>query len=124
MLTHENINSVQVVGVPDNLNGEAIAVFILNGDKKLTLEEVRKFLISNNVADFKLPDIVKYIDVWPLTALGKIDRNKLKENLQKTFEPLKHKTIKEANAIIKKGFKNKLPLTSEWKVTIHNDSSR
>ncbi len=80
MLTHENINSVQVVGVPDNLNGEAIAVFILNGDKKLTLEEVRKFLISNNVADFKLPDIVKYIDVWPLTALGKIDRNKLKEN--------------------------------------------
>lgn len=80
LLTHENINSVQVVGVPDNLNGEAIAVFILNGDKKLTLEEVRKFLISNNVADFKLPDIVKYIDVWPLTALGKIDRNKLKEN--------------------------------------------
>ena len=50
--------------------------------------------------------------------------NKLKENLQKTFEPLKYKTIKEANAIIKKGLKNKLPLTSEWKVTIHNDSSR
>lgn len=50
--------------------------------------------------------------------------DKLKENLQKTFEPLKYKTIKEANAIIKKGLKNKLPLTSEWKVTIHNDSSR
>lgn len=50
--------------------------------------------------------------------------DKLKENLQKTFEPLKYKTVKEANAIIKKGLKNKLPLTSEWKVTIHNDSSR
>ena len=80
LLTHEHINSVQVVGVPDSLQGEAIAVFILNGNKELTLEEVRKFLISNNVADFKLPDIVKYIDAWPLTALGKIDRNKLKEN--------------------------------------------
>lgn len=81
LLTHEHINSVQVVGVPDSLQGEAIAVFILNGDnKKLTLEEIRRFLISNNVADFKLPDTVKYIDVWPLTALGKIDRNKLKEN--------------------------------------------
>lgn len=79
LLTHEHINSVQVLGVPDSLQGEAIAVFILNGDKKLTLEEVRKFLILNNVADFKLPDIVKYIDAWPLTALGKIDRNKLKE---------------------------------------------
>ncbi|HEL0873216.1 TPA: AMP-binding protein, partial [Streptococcus equi subsp. equi] len=79
LLTHENINSVQVVGLPDRLQGESIAVFILNGDKELTLEEVRKFLISNNVADFKLPDTVKYIDAWPLTALGKIDRNKLKE---------------------------------------------
>lgn len=79
LLTHEHINSVQVVGIPDCLQGEAIAVFILNGNKELTLEEVRKFLISNNVADFKLPGKVKYIDVWPLTALGKIDRNKLKE---------------------------------------------
>ena len=80
LLTHEHINSVQVVGVPDSLQGEAIAVFILNGDKELTLEEVRKFLISNNVADFKLPDAVRYIEAWPLTALGKIDRNKLKGN--------------------------------------------
>lgn len=79
LLTHEHINSVQVVGIPDCLQGEAIAVFILNGNKELTMEEVRKFLISNNVADFKLPDKVKYIDAWPLTALGKIDRNKLKE---------------------------------------------
>ncbi|HGC8601137.1 TPA: hypothetical protein ACIZ0H_001009 [Streptococcus agalactiae] len=81
LLTHDCINSVQVLGVPDKLHGEAIAVFILKIEsKRLTLEEVRKFLISNNVADFKLPDAVKYIDSWPLTALGKIDRNKLKEN--------------------------------------------
>lgn len=81
LLTHDCINSVQVLGVPDKLHGEAIAVFILKREsKRLTLEEVRKFLISNNVADFKLPDAVKYIDSWPLTALGKIDRNKLKEN--------------------------------------------
>lgn len=81
LLTHDCINSVQVLGVPDKLHGEAIAVFNLKSEsKRLTLEEVRKFLISNNVADFKLPDAVKYIDSWPLTALGKIDRNKLKEN--------------------------------------------
>lgn len=81
LLTHDCINSVQVLGVSDKLHGEAIAVFILKSEsKRLTLEEVRKFLISNNVADFKLPDAVKYIDSWPLTALGKIDRNKLKEN--------------------------------------------
>ncbi len=81
LLTHEQINSVQVVGVPDRLQGEAIAVFILNSDnKQMTLEEVRKFLIANHVADFKLPDAIKYVDAWPLTAVGKIDRNKLRES--------------------------------------------
>lgn len=50
--------------------------------------------------------------------------DKIKEELQKTFEPLKYKTVKQAETLIKKGLKNKLPLTSEWKVTIHNDSSR
>ncbi|MBS6611284.1 AMP-binding protein [Peptoniphilus rhinitidis] len=79
LLTNDHIDSVQVVGIHDYMQGEIIAVFILADDnKRLTLEDIRKFLISNNVAEFKLPDIVEYIDAWPLTALGKIDRNKLK----------------------------------------------
>ncbi|HGI2142639.1 TPA: MptD family putative ECF transporter S component [Streptococcus agalactiae] len=46
LLTHDCINSVQVLGVPDKLHGEAIAVFILKSEsKRLTLEEVRKFLV-------------------------------------------------------------------------------
>lgn len=49
--------------------------------------------------------------------------DKIKEELQKTFEPLKHKTVKQAEALIKKGLKNNLA-SPKWKVTIHNDSSR
>lgn len=49
--------------------------------------------------------------------------NKIKEELQKTFEPLKHKTVKQAETLIKKGLKNNLA-SPKWKVTIHNDSSR
>lgn len=49
--------------------------------------------------------------------------DKIKEELQKTFEPLKHKTVKQAETLIKKGLKNNLA-SPKWKVTIHNDSSR
>ena len=66
----------------------------------------------------------------PLTLhkeLNEFDINKvadkIKEELQKTFEPLKHKTVKQAETLIKKGLKNNLA-SPKWKVTIHNDSSR
>lgn len=49
--------------------------------------------------------------------------DKIKKELQKTFEPLKHKTVKQTEALIKKGLKNNLA-SPKWKVTIHNDSSR
>lgn len=49
--------------------------------------------------------------------------DKIKEELQKTFEPLKYKTVKQAETLIKKGLKNNLA-SPKWKVTIHNDSSR
>lgn len=49
--------------------------------------------------------------------------DKIKKELQKTFEPLKHKTVKQAETLIKKGLKNNLA-SPKWKVTIHNDSSR
>lgn len=79
LLSNENIEDVQVVGIPDPLLGEKIGIFILKNEKEeLSLEDVRKFLVNNNVAEFKLPDDIKYIDSWPLTALGKIDRKKLK----------------------------------------------
>lgn len=79
LLSNENIGDVQVVGVPDELLGEKIGVFILKDEKdELSLEDIRTFLANKNVAEFKLPDSIKYIDSWPLTALGKIDRNKLK----------------------------------------------
>ena len=68
------------MGIPDEFLGEAIAVFVLKtNEKELKLDEIRHFLSDKNLAEFKLPDSVKYIDDWPLTALGKIDRNKLRE---------------------------------------------
>lgn len=78
LLTHDLISDVQVVGVPDNILGEKIVVFILEGKSKLNLREVRSFLLEKGIAYFKLPDLIEYIECWPLTSVGKIDKERLK----------------------------------------------
>ena len=79
LLTHESIDSTQVVGIKDERLGESIGVFIISDKSRLSLQDIRDFLIEKGVAEFKLPDSVMYIDAWPLTSLGKIDRKKLQE---------------------------------------------
>lgn len=40
-------------------------------------------LVERGLASFKLPDELQYIDQWPLTSVGKIDKNKLKQQMIK-----------------------------------------
>lgn len=79
LLTHDLILDVQVVGIPDDILGEKIGVFILRDKEELTLNEIRMFLLEKGVAHFKLPDLITYIETWPLTSVGKINKNKLKQ---------------------------------------------
>lgn len=76
---NELIDDVQVVGVKDILLGEKICVFILDNTERMTLNDIRNYLINRDVAAFKLPDQIIYVNSWPLTSVGKIDRNKLRE---------------------------------------------
>lgn len=79
LVSHPDIEDVQVVGIKDENLGEKICVFIRDDEETLKLNEIREFLISNNVAAFKLPDQIKYVPEWPLTNVGKINRNELKK---------------------------------------------
>ena len=46
-------------------------------DIEVKYEEVRKFFLNKGVTLYKIPDMVKQIDIWPLTSVGKIDKKKL-----------------------------------------------
>lgn len=81
LLTNENIREVQIVGIPDENLGEKIGVFILKGNTVLTLRDIRNYLVERGLASFKLPDEVQYVDQWPLTSVGKVDKNKLKQQM-------------------------------------------
>lgn len=78
ILGHPNVDEVKVIGVPDEVVGEKICVCIKE-DTNINLNELRNYLQQQGIANFKLPDLIKKVPVWPLTTFGKIDVNRLKE---------------------------------------------
>ncbi len=72
--TMPGIKDVQVVGIPDEKYGEIVGAFIiLEEDTDLTEEDVRDFGIER-IARYKVPKHVFFVDEFPLTASGKIQK--------------------------------------------------
>ncbi len=76
----KEINKAVVVGVPDELLGERICAFIeLKEGTEIDEQEICEEMLRKGVAQYKIPDQVLFIEEWPVTKMGKIDSNKLKE---------------------------------------------
>ncbi|HEY6873247.1 MAG TPA: AMP-binding protein [Geobacteraceae bacterium] len=79
LYTHPRISDVQVYGVPDPKYGEQVmAAVILKKGEPMTEEEVREFC-RGRIANYKVPKYVKFVDSYPMTASGKIQKFKLRE---------------------------------------------
>jgi len=79
LYTHPDIRDVQVVGVPDKVYGEVVmAAIILKDNSKVTEDEVKDF-VKNNMAKHKTPKYVKFVDSFPMTASGKIQKFKIRD---------------------------------------------
>jgi fatty-acyl-CoA synthase len=79
LYTHPEISDVQVYGVPDEKYGEKIAAAVqLRQDSGLTAEEVKDYC-RENIARFKVPEYVDFVEEYPMTASGKIQKYKLRE---------------------------------------------
>ncbi|GAA10768.1 putative 2,3-dihydroxybenzoate-AMP ligase [Gordonia alkanivorans NBRC 16433] len=89
LLAHPSVRQVAVVGLPDDALGEKIcAAVVLSHDhppaQPLELATLRMFLADRGLASFKLPDVVRVIRTLPVTAVGKIDKKVLREQLVST----------------------------------------
>jgi long-chain acyl-CoA synthetase len=79
LLEHAAIVDAAVVGVPDEIFGEAVAAFIeMRAGQKLTKAEVAEHTKSR-IASYKKPKYVYFVDALPRNALGKILKNELRE---------------------------------------------
>ena len=79
LFTHPKIKDAQVVGVPDPRLEEVPAAFIqLKEREKSSPEEIMDFC-KGKIANYKIPRYVKFVDEFSLTATGKIQKFKLRE---------------------------------------------
>ncbi len=76
---HPSVQDVQVVGVPDRKFGEEILAWIrLRPGMTSTDAEIRDFCRAN-LAHFKCPKYVKFVESFPTTVTGKIQKFKIRE---------------------------------------------
>ncbi|MGM9926379.1 MAG: AMP-binding protein [Bacillus sp. (in: firmicutes)] len=77
--THPNILDVQIVGVPDPKYGEEVfAWIILKEGATETEADIREYC-KGRIAFHKIPRYIQFVDQYPMTASGKIQKFKLRE---------------------------------------------
>ena len=86
LYTHPDVKDVQVIGVPSEEYGEeTMACIILKKGASLTEDEVKDF-VGANLARHKIPKYVKFMNSFPTTASGKIQKFKLREMAAKEIK--------------------------------------
>lgn len=86
LYTHPKISDVQVAGVPDPIYGEeAAAWIILKEGEQVTEEEIREFC-RDKISRHKIPKHIFFIDNYPMTASGKVQKYKLREDFMMTVQ--------------------------------------
>ncbi len=75
----EGVKDIQVAAVPSKKYGEEVGAFIiLHQEATLTAEEVKDFC-RGKIARHKIPKYVFFVDDFPMTGSGKIQKFKLRE---------------------------------------------
>ncbi len=84
MINHPKIKDLVIVGIPDDLKGEAPKAFVvLNEGESMTLEELREYC-KPLMAPYKVPVALEFIHEIPRLASGKALRRRLRDMEGKT----------------------------------------
>lgn len=80
LYTHPAVADASVVGLPDEYLGEIVAVWIrLKEGQTAEQEEIREFCRAE-LAHFKIPQYVRFVDEFPMTLSGKVQKFKIRQH--------------------------------------------
>ncbi|GGX77732.1 AMP-binding protein [Litchfieldella qijiaojingensis] len=79
LYTHPAISDVQVIGVPDEKYGEEVMAWVKLVEGETLDEESLKAFCKGQIAHYKIPRYVKFVDTFPMTVTGKIQKYKMRE---------------------------------------------
>ena len=75
---HPDVDDVAVIGVPDEQFGQRLRAFVVRRDgAELSEDDVRNH-VRDNLARFKVPRDVVFVDVLPRNATGKVLKRELR----------------------------------------------
>ena len=79
LMTHEDIEAVQVTAVPDPKYGEEIIAWIsLKRDSNCSEDNIKDFC-KGKIAHYKVPRYIRFGDDFPMTVTGKVQKYKMRE---------------------------------------------
>jgi len=75
---HDGVLEVAAVGVPHDVSGEQVKIFVVKKDQTLTEKDIIQHC-RENLTNYKVPKFVEFREDLPKTNVGKILRRALKE---------------------------------------------
>jgi long-chain acyl-CoA synthetase len=91
LFTHPAVKEAAVVGMPDDYRGEAVSAYVVlkpDSKGKVTEEEIIQFC-RTNLATYKAPRKVTFVDELPKSLIGKVLRRRLREATPSGGQPPK-----------------------------------
>ena len=80
LYTHASVREAAVVGVPDEYRGETVRAFVAFKEGESVSEEDLISFCKQNMADYKYPRRISFLDELPKTATGKFLRRELRDS--------------------------------------------
>lgn len=77
--THPDIADVQVVGVPDERDGEELCAWVRLRDGATLDEDAVRDYCEGRLAHYKRPRYVLFVDAFPMTVTGKVRKVEMRE---------------------------------------------
>ena len=79
IFTHPKVAGVAVFGIPDEFYGEEVMAWIqLHAGETVSEEDIREFC-KGELAHFKIPKHIRFVDEFPMTVTGKLQKFRMRE---------------------------------------------
>lgn len=80
---HSSVADVQVVGVPDAKYGEELCAWIVLKPEATTSEDEIRSFCRGQIAHYKIPRHIRFVDGFPMTVTGKIQKYLIREAMSR-----------------------------------------
>jgi len=79
---HPAVQDVQVVGVPDPKYGEELCAWIIAKPGQALDEDTVRAFCKGQIAHYKVPRYIRFVDSFPMTVTGKIQKYKIRDAMK------------------------------------------